>query len=173
MKFLCVECDEAMKLQETRAQEKDLLSVIFTCPECRRSIAMLTNAMETQMVRSLDVKLGGRKEAAQPMEMVQKSLAYQNDDTIPSQSHAHSETSERVTQESSSSKCPFTGMVNDAYANIAKKIVWTSEAETRLSRIPEFVRPMVKKSIEQHARDKGFTEINVSVMEELKEIFQY
>lgn len=185
MKFLCIECDEAMKLKETHGPDDGSLSVIFGCPKCGRDIAMLTNAMETQMVRSLDVKIGGRSVPAEPMEMVRNSLAYQNDGALqtetakesmhqnhvpthpyPSQEGISHQTP--VAEESSGSKCPFTGTVNEAYASAASEIVWTSEAEARLDRIPEFVRPMVKKGIEQHARDKGYAEINAAVMNEVK-----
>ncbi|MFQ5632772.1 MAG: PCP reductase family protein, partial [bacterium] len=115
----------------------------------------------------LDVKLGGRKEAAQPMEMVQKSLAYQQDGAMPSHVHEHGEKPDQPAGESSGSKCPFTGMANEAHTHTSE-IVWTNEAEERLARIPDFVRPMVKKSIEQHARDNGYSEINATVMEEVK-----
>jgi len=53
MKFLCVPCDEAMKITETKGPEDGSLAVVFGCPSCRRQVAMLTNPMETQMVRSL------------------------------------------------------------------------------------------------------------------------
>ena len=35
-------------------------------------------------------------------------------------------------------------------------------------RIPDFVRDMVSKGIEQHAREKGYKEIDESVMDEVK-----
>lgn len=75
MKFLCVECDEAMKLQRTAGPDKGSMTVVFACPSCGRQVAMLTNAMETQMVRSLGVKIGadgGGKSA--PMETLRGSL---------------------------------------------------------------------------------------------------
>ena len=75
MKFLCVECDEAMKLQGTRGPDAGAMTVVFGCPSCGKETAMLTNPMETQMVRSLGVKIGGRTVPAEPMEMVTNSLA--------------------------------------------------------------------------------------------------
>ena len=58
MKFLCVPCDSAMKLQTVGPPERGSLSVVYTCPECGYEIAMLTNAYETQMVQSLGVRIG-------------------------------------------------------------------------------------------------------------------
>ena len=58
MKFLCVACDEAMKLIEARPPERGSLSVVYRCPVCEHEIAMLTNPFETQVVGSLGVKIG-------------------------------------------------------------------------------------------------------------------
>ncbi len=161
MKFLCVDCDEAMHLKETRGPDNGSLAVLFACPTCGREIAMLTNAMETQMVRSLGVKIGGRTVPAAPMEMVRSSLA----EVAPS-AEAEKPAS------ASASKCPFTGMANEAFeAARPDSPEWTPEAEARLERIPSFVRPMVRKSIEQHAREQGHTRIDAAVMEEVKGSF--
>jgi light-independent protochlorophyllide reductase subunit B len=49
--------------------------------------------------------------------------------------------------------------------------IWTPEAEARIERIPAFVRPMVKKGVEQHAREKGYAEITADVMSEARGVF--
>lgn len=38
----------------------------------------------------------------------------------------------------------------------------------RLARVPEFVRPMVRDSVERHARERGCREITCEVMDEVK-----
>jgi hypothetical protein len=58
MKFLCVLCDQAMKLVEVAPPDRGALSVVYECPECANRIAMLTNPMETQLVQSLGVQIG-------------------------------------------------------------------------------------------------------------------
>ena len=58
MKFLCVSCDEPMKLTEARPPERGSLTVVYSCPGCAHEIAMLTNPYETQVVSSLGVKIG-------------------------------------------------------------------------------------------------------------------
>jgi hypothetical protein len=58
MKFLCVSCDEAMKLTEARPPDRGSLTVVYRCPTCAHEIAMLTNPYETQVVGSLGVKIG-------------------------------------------------------------------------------------------------------------------
>ena len=68
MKFLCLDCDQPMKLHSTEGPEEGSLSVTFRCPECGFRVAMLTNPFETQMVRSLGVKVGGRTVPAEPFE---------------------------------------------------------------------------------------------------------
>lgn len=75
MKFLCVECDVPMALKETKGPDNGSMTVIFGCRSCGRQIAMLTNEMETQMVHSLGVKIGGRKSAPAHMETISSSLS--------------------------------------------------------------------------------------------------
>ncbi|MBC8188239.1 MAG: PCP reductase family protein [Proteobacteria bacterium] len=58
MKFLCVSCDEAMKLMEVAPPDRGSLSVVYRCPTCAQEIAMLTNPFETQVVGSLGVQIG-------------------------------------------------------------------------------------------------------------------
>ena len=148
MKFLCVECDEAMTLRETRGPDSGSMTVIFGCPSCGRQTAMLTNQMETQVVRSLGVKIGGREVPAEPMEMLRASLKGS------------------ATPAAGASKCPFTGMVNDAFQQSG--IAWSVEARSRAERIPEFARAMAMKSVEDYARQKGYSEITESVMDEVR-----
>jgi hypothetical protein len=58
MKFLCVSCDEAMKLMNVDPPERGSLTIVYRCPNCAHEIAMLTNPYETQMVGSLGVNIG-------------------------------------------------------------------------------------------------------------------
>jgi len=58
MKFLCVLCDQPMKLVQVAPPDRGSLSVVYECPECAHRIAMLTNPLETQMVTSLGVEIG-------------------------------------------------------------------------------------------------------------------
>ena len=46
--------------------------------------------------------------------------------------------------------------------------VWDEAAQSRLSRIPYFLRAMVKKGVERHAREQGIAVITVELMEELR-----
>lgn len=41
---------------------------------------------------------------------------------------------------------------------------WTDEAEQRIAAVPEFMRPMVKRAVESHARSRGLTEITAEVV---------
>ena len=62
MKFLCVACNEAMKLMEVAPPDRGSLSVVYRCPKCAQEIAMLTNPFETQVVGSLGVNIGGESD---------------------------------------------------------------------------------------------------------------
>jgi len=59
MKFLCLACDEPMKLAETTPPSEGAgIGATFRCPRCGHGIAMLTNAHETEVVQSLGVRIG-------------------------------------------------------------------------------------------------------------------
>jgi len=51
---------------------------------------------------------------------------------------------------------------------VESRLLWTEEAERRLERVPEFVRPMVRGSIERHARELGCREVTCEVMDEAR-----
>ena len=74
MKFLCVECDEQMAFGERQLPGDGTLAATFKCPKCGRVVAMLTNPMETQLVSSLGVEIGGRTVPAQPLETVRNMV---------------------------------------------------------------------------------------------------
>ncbi|MEE8595643.1 MAG: hypothetical protein V3T25_07215, partial [Gemmatimonadota bacterium] len=74
MKFLCVDCDEQMSFGERQLPGDGTLAAVFRCPACGREVAMLTNPMETQVVSSLGIKIGGREVPEQPLELVRSSL---------------------------------------------------------------------------------------------------
>ena len=70
MKFLCIECDQQMVFGERQLPGDGTLAATFKCPKCGRVVAMLTNPMETQLVSSLGVEIGGRTVPAEPFEMI-------------------------------------------------------------------------------------------------------
>ena len=75
MKFLCIGCDTVMAFAERQLPGDGTMAAVFTCAGCGREVAMLTNPMETQLVASLGVKVGGRTLPEQPMELTRSSLA--------------------------------------------------------------------------------------------------
>lgn len=50
----------------------------------------------------------------------------------------------------------------------AKEIQWTPEAIERLSKVPFFLKGMVKKGVERYAKEKGLKEITPDIMAELR-----
>ena len=157
MKFLCVNCDEPMALRDVGGPLDGTMSIVYACPNCTREIAMLTNQSETQLVRSLGVKIGGRKDTAMPMETLRTKLAAQREEL------------EALEPSASEPKCPFTGMVSDAFAQSANEgLTWSTAALARMGAIPPFVQPMVKKNVEDYAREKGYAEVTESVLDEVK-----
>ncbi len=145
MKFLCVECDKVMDFAERQIPGDGTLAAVFTCGSCDREIAMLTNPMETQLISSMGVKIGGREVPAQPMELARTSLEGGRDDAFV--------LSEDIPLASGES-APAPG-----------RVVWTPEAVGRLERVPSFVRGMVKRIYTDWAREKGVSEINPENMD--------
>ena len=137
MKFLCVECDRQMTFEERQLPGDGTLAAAFRCPECGRCVAILTNPMETQLVASLGVKIGGRTVPAQPMETVRGMV-------VTGRDNAFAEDGKRET---------------------GNGPTWTAEAQERLARVPGFVRGMVKRIYGDYARDHGIAEITPTVMD--------
>lgn len=164
MKFLCIECDSAMKFKDVTRPKQGSITAVFECPDCFTEIAMFLNPSETQMLKSLDLKLGGNNETAQPMQMIRSQLETGKQDLM---SNMQAETETAETQEGG--KCPFTSVISDAFEEKPEPetdgLQWTAEALERLDRIPSFVRPMAKMGIESYAKENGHTEITGEVMD--------
>jgi DNA-directed RNA polymerase subunit RPC12/RpoP len=162
MKFLCLDCDQPMKLVGTEGPDEGSLAVTFRCPECGFRVAMLTNPFETQMVRSLGVKIGTAPAAAPaPFEHLRASLANPRADAFDGLPEAPSE---------GGPGCPFAAMLGET-APAESGLAWTPEAATRLERIPSFIRPMAKKAVERLAESKGYTTVTEAVMDEARGAF--
>jgi DNA-directed RNA polymerase subunit RPC12/RpoP len=164
MKFLCLDCDQPMKLHGTEGPDQGSLTVTFRCPECGFRVAMLTNPFETQMVRSLGVKVGGRAVPPEPFEHLRSTLASGRPDVFAGDGGAST---------TAGPGCPFAAALGDAPAAAvpADGIPWAPEAEARLERIPSFIRPMARRSIERFAGDKGYATITEAVMDEARTVF--
>ena len=167
MKFLCVDCDEAMKLHSTAGPDEGSLTVTFRCPACGFRVAMLTNPFETQMVRSLGVKVGGRSVPPEPFEHLRATLASPRADAF--------EAAPPVAGEAAGPGCPFAaalgGEGGEAALPATSGISWDGAAEARLDRIPSFIRPMARRSIERFAEEKGYATITEQVMDEARAVF--
>jgi hypothetical protein len=141
MKFLCLPCDEVMGFSERQLPGDGTMAAVFTCGGCGREMAMLTNPMETQLVSSLGVKVGGREVPEQPMELVRSTLADGRDDAF------HDEPE----------PAPLTG-----------PIAWSDDARERLANVPSFVRGMVKRIYTDYARERGIPTITPAVMDQAR-----
>lgn len=163
MKFLCLDCDQPMKLHGTEGPDEGSLTVTFRCPECGFRVAMLTNPFETQMVRSLGVKVGGRTVPAQPFETLRSAMASSRPDAFAGEGG----------DTGTGSACPFAAALGEGTAAGASpaSVVWEPAAEARLERIPGFVRPMARRSIERFAEERGYTSITETVMDEARAVF--
>jgi hypothetical protein len=141
MKFLCVLCDQPMKLVEMAPPDRGALAIVYECPECAHRVAMLTNPLETQVVTSLGVQIGpGQGDIAKcPFSgMVQEMTG---------------------------------GAATTAGGSDTPGVVWTDAALARLQKIPDFVRPMARSGIEKYAQDKGLAEIDEAVLDTAKDFF--
>jgi hypothetical protein len=148
MKFLCVPCDQPMKLGEVGPPDRGSLAVRYTCPACGYEMAMLTNPFETQMVQSLGVRIGpeASEDSAKPAEASKCPFA----GMIPGLTDAAREA--------------------PAESDVAS-VTWTQQAEARLEAIPTFVRPMARTGIEKFARERGYATVDERVLDEARDFF--
>jgi len=135
VKFLCVDCDRQMTFEERQLPGDGTLAAAFRCPQCGRVVAMLTNPMETQLVASLGVQIGGRTIPAQPLEMVRGMVAGGKEDAF------------------------------DDGKRETGNVTWSADAQERLTRVPGFVRGMVKKIYTDYAKERGIAEVTTAVMD--------
>ena len=140
MKFLCVECDRQMVFEERQLPGDGTLAAAFRCPQCGRAVGLLTNPMETQLVASLGVKIGGTTIEPQPLETVRGMVSTGREDAF-----------DEGNGEGGKGKGPLPA--------------WSPEARDRLARVPGFVRGMVKKIYADYARERGIVEITPAVMD--------
>ena len=162
MKFLCLDCDEVMAFAERQIPGDGTLVAVFKCGSCDREMAMLTNPMETQLVSSMGVKIGGREVPAQPMELARTSLEGGRDDAFVLSEDIPLSSGESALA-SGESVAPGEGSSAGAAAPV--RVVWTPEATGRLERVPSFVRGMVKRIYTDWAREKGVSEITPESMD--------
>jgi hypothetical protein len=163
MKFLCLDCDEPMRLLTSGEPDEGSLTVTFRCPECGFRVAMLTNPFETQMIRSLGVKVGGQTPPAQPFEHLRSSLAEPT-----ALGNADGGQPVRLSAATGGPGCPFAARVADQAVEAPSAVSWTPAAEARVDRIPAFIRPMARKAIERYAEGKGYPSITEAVMDEAR-----
>jgi hypothetical protein len=97
---------------------------------------MLTNPMETQLVASLGVKIGGRTVPEQPLELTRSTVAGGREDAF-----------------------------EDATHRGARQPRWDDAARERLSRVPAFVRGMVQRIYADWASEHGIALITPEVMD--------
>jgi hypothetical protein len=141
MKFLCIECDQQMRFEEREVPGDGTFAAAFCCPACGRRIALLANPMETQLVRSLDVQIGGRSLDQEPLELVRSTMRGRDD--------AFDENPEPAERGSGRPR-------------------WSAAAEERLARVPGFVRGMVKKIYNDYALERGITELTPEIMDQAR-----
>jgi hypothetical protein len=137
MKFLCIDCDAQMAFEERRQPGDGTFAASFRCPRCGRAVALLANPMETQLVGSLGVRIGGRELDPAPFEQVRTTMAGRAD-----------------------------AFVEEAPAAAgAGRPGWSPAARARLERVPRFVRGMVMKIYGDYAGERGIGEITPEVMD--------
>ncbi|HSJ15153.1 MAG TPA: PCP reductase family protein [Longimicrobiales bacterium] len=151
MKFLCLPCDRVMNFAERQVPGDGTLAAVFSCASCGHEMAMLTNPMETQLVSSLGVRIGGRPVPEQPFEQTRSTLAGTRDDAFH----------DSVALEPSDNPPPTT----EASPLTPGAVRWSHDAVERLARVPGFVRGMVKRIYAEWAAEHGVVEITPEHMD--------
>jgi hypothetical protein len=167
MKFLCVPCDSPMTLQSVAPSQGGSLSVVYSCPQCGYEMAMLTNPFETQLVRSLGVRIGPEAGvgASTDVRVERASAEAAGVGATTGMPVSHAPTTY-------SGRCPFPGLVPATEGTPEPTAIrWTAGAEARLANIPEFVRPMARIGIEQFARERGAVEVDENMLDAARDFF--
>ena len=140
MKFVCEDCGEVMEFVDNQTDSAaGNMKIRYVCPNCERSISMVTNPGETQMITSLGVTIGHEELSegdSHPMQMVRGSLE---------------------------------GGTEIAGVSSGPDPVWNEAAEKRLAAAPTFVQGMVRRLYTDWAKQRGYTEITPAVMSEARD----
>jgi len=173
MKFVCLECDSVMEFAERDLPGDGTFGAVFTCGSCGREIAMLANPMETQLVSSMGVRIGGRELPEQPMELTRTRLSGERADAFeapaaeagpaaPEVAETAGEPRREVTRnEGGDAPAPTPGGTTPS----GGAPEWTPEAKDRLGKVPRFVRGMVKRIYTDYARERGIGSITPEIMD--------
>lgn len=141
MKFVCNDCQEVMEFEKNMPSEDGgSMAISYSCPTCKRGISMVTNAGETQMVRSLGVTIGHEAldtTQPKPMSLIRDALTGSAPQFEPTET--------------------------------GPEPVWTEQALQRLSAAPPFVQGMIRRIYSDYARQKGYAEITPAIMNEARE----
>lgn len=159
MKFLCVSCDQQMSFSERQIPGDGTLAAVFDCPSCDRAVAMLTNPMETQLVSSLGVEIGGRRVPEQPMQATRTGIESGRDDAFADGGDG-SGTAGGSPASPEADSGPGPGASTEP-----ARVEWSDEAVERLGRVPSFVRGMVRRIYTDWAKDSGIRTITPEVMD--------
>ena len=155
MKFLCVPCDEQMKLKHALGPDGGSVALVYACPTCSAEMAMMTNPHETQVVGALGVRIGpetGTEAGATSSKCpFTGMLAEMGMPTTQSEDEVDSP---GVTGNGESGGIP-----------------WTAEARERLANIPDIVRTSAVAGIEKFALDHGYDEVDAGVLERARSFF--
>jgi hypothetical protein len=160
MKFLCIPCDEVMGFAERQLPGDGTMAAVFTCPGCGHEMAMLTNPMETQLVSSLGVRVGGRAVPEQPMQHTRSGVTDGREHAFvePGASGAPAVIETPAATQMETEGAP-------AGSSAPFRVTWDTEATERLARVPSFVRGMVKRIYADWAKDNGFAVITTELMD--------
>jgi len=158
MKFVCMRCEDFMIFQKSENVSEGSLGVMFECPKCGSRFSMVTNPGETSLVNALGVKIGGRTQAPEPFELTRETLK----EPVESQATA------AKAETTSGGSCPFSAMLSGGAGQKTAGLTWSAEADERIQRVPDFLRPMIKAGIESYANKLGYRVITPAVMDESK-----
>jgi hypothetical protein len=148
MKFLCIPCDAVMSFSERQLPGDGTMAAVFSCPQCAREIAMLTNPMETQVVSGLGIRIGGRTVPAQPLELTITTMESGRADAFAEDGDAQA------------------GGVAEAPQQVMPaRVTWSEDATHRLQNVPSFVRGMVKRIYADYARENAIAVITPEIMD--------
>jgi len=165
MKFLCLGCDERMDFAQRDVPGDGTMAAVFECGGCGRAVAMLTNPMETQLVSSLGVKVGGREVPAEPMEQTRASVIGERDAALESRGRGAGTATGSGGGETGPAPPPRPVDPTDAGADGGAAVTWSGEAEERLDRVPGFVRGMVRRIYTDYAKERGIETITPGIMD--------
>ncbi len=144
-------CGSGFQLHRIEEWDDGQSLIRYACPECGFAFGIETDGQESSPLFEQPVWTDEAQHCLERLPPYVEPLVREEVESYARQKHIN---------------LISTGLMTEARNQ--GTVVWHSDAESRLSRVPAPVRAMARVELERTALDRGMSEVTVTLMEEIK-----